>query len=113
MIAAVKEVGFKYFVIPVPPMGHFKYDPETRALSMSDEVEEVMNIINTIAKKCTAAGLECLYHNHNFEFEKKANGIVPMDYFIEHSDPKHLNFEIDLYWATKAGADLIAEVMVE
>ncbi|HMQ48584.1 MAG TPA: sugar phosphate isomerase/epimerase [Saprospiraceae bacterium] len=108
MIAADKEVGFKYFVIPIPPMGHFKYDGKTNTLSMSDEVETVSNIINTIAEKCTAAGLQCLYHNHNFEFEKNAKGIVPMDYFIEHSDPKHLNFEIDLYWATKAGADPVA-----
>ncbi len=108
MIAAVKEVGFQYFVIPVPPMGHFKFDPETRTLSMSEDVEEVMNIINTIAEKCHAAGVKCLYHNHDFEFEKNAKGIVPMDYFIENSNPEHLNFEIDLYWATKAGVDPIA-----
>ena len=30
LIADVKAVGFKYFVIPVPPMGMFKYDPETK-----------------------------------------------------------------------------------
>ncbi|PHN07238.1 sugar phosphate isomerase/epimerase family protein [Flavilitoribacter nigricans] len=108
MIAAVKEAGFKYFVIPVPPMGHFKFDPETRSLSMSEDLEEVMGIINTIAEKCTAAGLECLYHNHNFEFEENAKGIVPIDYFIENSDPEHLNFQMDLYWVTKAGADPIA-----
>lgn len=108
MIAAAKEAGFKYFVIPIPPMGHFKYDSETQALGMSEEVEEVMDIINTIAEKCTAAGLECLYHNHNMEFAENSKGIVPMDYFIENSDPEHLNFEMDLYWVTKAGADPIA-----
>lgn len=107
-IAAVKAAGFKYFVIPIPPMGHFKYDPQTGKLGMSEEVEEVMSIINTIAEKCTAAGLECLYHNHDFEFEENSKGVVPMDYFIENSDPEHLNFQIDLYWATKAGADPIA-----
>lgn len=105
MIAAAKEAGFRYFVIPIPPMGHFKYDPQTNTLGMSEEVEEIMKIINTIAKKCTAAGLECLYHNHNMEFEENSKGIVPMDYFIENSDPAHLNFELDLYWAKKAGAD--------
>jgi len=107
-IAAVKAAGFKYFVIPIPPMGHFKVDPATNALGMSEEIEEVMDIINTIAEKCTAAGLECLYHNHDFEFIANAEGIVPLDYFIENSDPKHLNFQLDLYWATKAGADPIA-----
>lgn len=107
MIAACKEAGFQYFVIPVPPMGHFKFDPETRSLNMSEDVEEVTNIINTIAEKCNASGIKCLYHNHNFEFEKNANGIVPMDYFIENTNPEHLNFEIDLYWATFAGIDPI------
>lgn len=105
MIAAAKEAGFKYFVIPIPPMGHFKYDPKTMKLGMSEEVEEIMDIINSIAKKCSAAGLECLYHNHNMEFEKNSKGIVPMDYFIENSDPAHLNFQLDLYWIKKAGAD--------
>ncbi|MEZ5042870.1 MAG: sugar phosphate isomerase/epimerase [Saprospiraceae bacterium] len=108
MIAAAKAVGFKYFVIPVPPMGHFKFNPETQTLSMSEELEVVTNIINTIAEKCAAVGLECLYHNHNFEFEKNSKGIIPMDYFIANTDPKNLNFQIDLYWATKAGADPMA-----
>lgn len=105
MIAAVKEAGFQYFVIPVPPMGHFKGGPQ---MSMSGDVEEVSNIINTIAEKCAAAGLKCLYHNHDFEFKKNAEGIVPIEYFIEHSDPEHLNFQMDLYWVTKAGADPVA-----
>lgn len=108
MIADVKAAGFKYFVIPVPPMGHFKFDPETRTLGMSEDLEEVMSIINTIAEKCSAAGLECLYHNHNFEFQENSNGVVPIEYFIENSNPEHLNFEMDLYWVTNAGADPVA-----
>lgn len=108
MIAAVKAVGFKYFVIPIPPMGHFKVDPKTRTLGMSEDLEAISQIINTIAEKCTAAGLECLYHNHDMEFKTNSKGIVPLDYFIENSDPQHLNFQIDLYWATKAGVDPLA-----
>ncbi|MCP9235738.1 sugar phosphate isomerase/epimerase [Lewinella sp. JB7] len=108
MIAAAKEAGFEYFVIPVPPMGHFTFDPATRTLGMSGSVAEVMDIINEIAAKCAAAGIKCLYHNHDFEFRENAEGIVPIDYFIEHSDPDHLNFQMDLYWVTRAGADPVA-----
>jgi len=107
-VADAKAVGFKYYVIPVPPMGHFGFDQEARKMTMSDEVEEIAEILNTIGEKCSAAGLEMLYHNHNFEFEENANGIVPMDYFIEHTDPEHVNFQLDLYWATNAGVDPIA-----
>ncbi|MEL6944683.1 MAG: sugar phosphate isomerase/epimerase, partial [Bacteroidota bacterium] len=79
-----------------------------RTISMSDDVEEVAKILNKIGKKCTKAGLEMLYHNHNFEFEKNGRGIIPMDYFIENTNPKHVKFQMDLYWATFAGVDPIA-----
>jgi sugar phosphate isomerase/epimerase len=107
-IAAVKAAGFKYFVIPVPPMGHFKYDPNSKSLSMTDDLELLAGILTTMGKKCKEAGLELLYHNHNFEFERNKNGIVPIEYFLENLDPAYVNFEIDLYWTVKAGADPVA-----
>jgi sugar phosphate isomerase/epimerase len=61
-----------------------------------------------MGKKCKEAGLQLLYHNHNFEFEKNKNGVVPIEYFLENLDPEYVNFEIDLYWAVKAGADPVA-----
>lgn len=103
--ADVKAAGFKYLVIPIPPMGHFSFNSETQRMGMTGDIEKIMNIISTIAEIATDKGLECLYHNHDFEFLEDENGIVPMDYFIENSDPKYLNFELDLYWATKAGVD--------
>jgi sugar phosphate isomerase/epimerase len=108
MIADVKAAGFKYFVIPIPPMGHFKYDAATRTLGMSDSIEFVLNVINTVGKKCKAAGIQLLYHNHDFEFKKNAKGIVPIEYFLTHTDPSEVNFQMDLYWVTKAGADPVA-----
>jgi sugar phosphate isomerase/epimerase len=107
-IADAKAAGFKYFVIPVPPMGHFKYDSETQSISMDDDVGAITEILNTMGKKVKAAGMELLYHNHNFEFQKNKNGIVPYDYFMEHTDPEYVNFQIDLYWALKGGADPVA-----
>ena len=104
-IADVKAAGFQYLVIPVPPMGAFQFDPATRTLSMNQSMEEVMANVNMIAERCAAAGLKCLYHNHDFEYKENADGIKPIEYFLEHSDPDQLNFQMDLYWVTKAGAD--------
>ncbi len=104
-IADVKAAGFEYLVIPVPPMGAFGVDPETRTMQMKKPMEEVMADINTIAARCAAAGLKCLYHNHDFEFRETAEGVVPIEYFLENSDPEQLNFQMDLFWVTKAGAD--------
>ena len=106
MIADVKAAGFTYFVVPIPPMGHFKVDEN--GLGMSEEVEEITDILNTIGEKCSAAGLVMLYHNHDMEFKENSKGIVPMDYFIENTNPEHVKFQLDLYWATKAGVDPIA-----
>ena len=108
MIADVKEAGFKYFVIPVPPMGLFKIDRETRTMGMTGGAANLAEIITTLGKKCEAVGLKLLYHNHDFEFKKDADGIVPIDYLLENTDPKYVNFQMDLYWVTKAGADPVA-----
>ena len=106
MIADVKAAGFKYFVIPVPPMGHFKV--QDGKMGMSNDLEFLTELLNTVGKKCKAAGLELLYHNHDFEFVKNENGIVPIEYFLENTDADTVNFEMDLYWVTKAGADPLA-----
>ena len=108
MIADVQAAGFKYFVIPVPPMGLFNFDRETRTMSMTGGAANLAEIVNTLGKKCHAAGLELLYHNHDFEFQEDSDGIVPIDYLLEHCDPKYVNFQMDLYWVTKAGADPVA-----
>jgi sugar phosphate isomerase/epimerase len=108
LIADVKAAGFKYFIAPVPPMGMFKFDPKTRKLGMEGSLEKLADILNTVAQKAHAAGLEFLYHNHDFEFQPNQDGIVPIDYLLEKLDPKYVNFQMDLYWVTKAGADPVA-----
>ena len=108
MIADVKAAGFKYFVIPVPPMGLFTYDSKTSSMGMKGSAENLANILNTIGEKCKKAGLQLLYHNHNLEFKKDDKGYVIYDYLLEHTNPDYVNFQMDLYWITKAGADPIS-----
>lgn len=105
MMADVKAAGFEYFVIPVPPMGMFESNMENKAMSMKGTAEELAKILDTLGEKANAAGLKLLYHNHDFEFKKNANGIVTIDYLLEHCNPELVNFQMDLYWVTKAGAD--------
>jgi sugar phosphate isomerase/epimerase len=104
MIADVKAAGFKYFVIPVPPMGLFKVDKKTQKMGMTDGAENLADILNTLGEKCTKAGLKLLYHNHDFEFKKDEDGIIPIVYLLENTNPNYVNFQMDLFWVTKAGA---------
>ena len=108
MIADVKAAGFKYFVIPSPPMNLFMSDTKVRDMHIAGDLERFVTLLNTIGEKCNKAGLQLLYHNHDFEFKKALNGEVVYDYVLEHTNPNLVNFEMDLYWVTKAGADPVA-----
>lgn len=108
MFADAKVAGFKYFVVPIPPMGLFKYDNATKTMSMTGGAENLAKILDEMGEKAHKAGLKLLYHNHDFEFKKDADDIVPIDYLLENCNPKYVNFQMDLFWVTKAGADPIA-----
>ncbi len=108
MMADVKAAGFQYFVVPVPPMGLFKYDAVKKAMGMTGGAKNLAEILDTLGEKANAAGLKLLYHNHDFEFLKDADGIVTIDYLLENCNPEFVNFQMDLFWVTKAGADPLA-----
>ncbi|MEY4048417.1 MAG: hypothetical protein RL284_1968 [Bacteroidota bacterium] len=105
-IADLKTAGFMYFVIPVPPMGLFGHDGGK--MTMKGGAKNLAEILDKLGEKCAAGGLQLLYHNHDFEFRKDAEDIVPIEYLLEHCNPKYVNFQMDLYWVTKAGADPVA-----
>ena len=107
LIADVKAAGISYFVIPVPPMGMFTFDPATQMLGMNGTADELVSIMNAIGEKCHQAGLKLLYHNHDFEFKPLADGTVIEEVLLEKCNPEWVNFQMDLYWVTKAEANAL------
>ena len=107
MIADVKAAGFTYFVVPVPPMGMFTYDRETMTMGMNGTAKDLLDILNVLGEKCHAAGLQLLYHNHDFELIRNENNVIILDYLLENTNPKYVNFQMDLFWVSKAGVDPI------
>ena len=107
-IADAVAAGFDFVVIPVPPMGMYTYDFETRSMGMKGSPEELVTFLNTVGKKAEKAGLELLYHNHDFEFKPNEEGVVLADYILENTDPRYVNFQLDLFWATYAETDIEA-----
>jgi len=61
--------------------------------------------IEPIARKLRDAGLRFAYHNHDFEFERSADGRIGLDVFFETADPALVEAEIDTYWVQYAGLD--------
>ena len=88
-----KLMGAKYIIKPGMPI------PTT--LAELDKWCKYYNEIGAIAKK---SNLKFGFHNHSREFEK-IEGSVMLDYMIEHTDPKLVCYELDVYWSMVAGVD--------
>lgn len=67
-------------------------------------LEKVADEFNAIGEKAKAAGLKFAYHNHNPEFTP-IEGQLPYDIFLSRTDPKLVQFEMDLYWIVNGGGD--------
>ncbi|MEK4064872.1 MULTISPECIES: sugar phosphate isomerase/epimerase family protein [unclassified Paenibacillus] len=49
-------------------------------------------------------GLQFVYHNHDFEFER-IDGVTGMEVLLQESDPEVFGFELDMYWVQAGGAN--------
>jgi len=91
-IAAHKAAGMSYIVTPYIGV------PATLA-----DLQTTCDYLNEVGKLCAAEGIKYGYHNHSHEF-RRVEGKVMYDYMIEHTDPKYVFFEMDVYWANVGGA---------
>ena len=69
--------------------------------------EGILRAVNELSdklKKLKDNGLQFIYHNHSFEFEK-FDGETMMDILFNQTDPEAFHFEIDTYWVQAGGAD--------
>lgn len=73
----------------------------------TDLWDQVVVQIRTIGQACQAAGIQLLYHNHDFEFTK-LNGRYALDLLYEAIPAPLLATEIDTCWVKVSGVDPIA-----
>lgn len=90
-----RAVGHRYLVLPW-------LEPEDR-VSIA-RYRELAAFFNEVGAACREAGLTFGYHNHDFELQA-IDGRVPLDVLLEETDPELVEFELDLFWITKGGAD--------
>ena len=93
LVADAKTVGQEYVTIP--------YLEDTYRKS-ADQYKTLAEKLNEAAKITKDAGLKLAYHNHDFEF-KDLGGQSGFDILLNKTDPKLVDFELDLFWAVKAG----------
>jgi sugar phosphate isomerase/epimerase len=90
-----RAIGHEWVVIPW-------LDPAVRR-TQEDWVRFAARL-DTLATAAQRAGLRLAYHNHDFELARTGDS-VPLDLLLARTDPKKVDFEMDVYWVTKAGAD--------
>ena len=71
------------------------------------DVQETARLLNAAAVDAAAHGITVGYHNHNQEFVNQIDGRFALEVFAELLDPSVI-LEVDLYWATAGGADVVA-----
>jgi sugar phosphate isomerase/epimerase len=69
-----------------------------------------VKLFEEIAKACKAKGIQLLYHNHDFEFQKMADGRYALDYIYDTIPADLLQTEVDTCWVKVAGEDPAAYV---
>jgi len=56
-------------------------------------------------EKIRDAGLKFMYHNHNMEFSKTADGTTVLDYIAAKYPASDMGITLDVYWVTAGGGD--------
>jgi sugar phosphate isomerase/epimerase len=79
--------------------------PSKRSMSL-DEAKRTAEVVNRIGDAAKRAGLQYVYHNHDFEFADQG-GSVGYDLLLRESDPDLVKFEIDCGWMIFAGRNPI------
>lgn len=74
------------------------------AMFTQEQVLKTAELCNKAAEKCRRQGMKFFYHNHFQEFVK-IDGKYALDLLAENTDPDLVQFELDLYWAYRAGID--------
>lgn len=111
IIADAKTLGLKYIVCSSPGV----VSPEKDKLPWDDRMAAVdladwkwnAELFNKFGKQVAEAGMTFGYHNHSAEF-RKFDGKTAFDHLYEMTDPRYTKMELDVGWATVAGADPVA-----
>ena len=94
------KIGCKYIAVPYLSD---EYRPGQPGFA------EVIRTITKFGKLCREAGIQLLYHNHDFEFVE-LSGMYGLDFLYAAVDADVLQTEIDTCWVNYSGVDPSAYV---
>ena len=77
--------------------------PHKKKLTAED-CGRAIESLNRVGESLAKAGLRCCYHTHGIEFGKSPDGTL-FDTLAKGTDPKFVNFEMDIFWIVYAYQD--------
>ncbi|HWV58277.1 MAG TPA: sugar phosphate isomerase/epimerase, partial [Longimicrobiales bacterium] len=95
VFAEAETLGQHYVIVPVVNA------PERTAEGFRNVAAE----LNRFGQEARARGLRIGYHNHDYEFAALDGNVTGFDILLGDTDPDLVDFELDLYWAIRAGHD--------
>jgi sugar phosphate isomerase/epimerase len=101
ILADNKVLGIKYFGSGATPIFPPIYSTEAEWVAYA-------KYLDALGERARKAGQTLMVHNHDVEFTTVFGGRTVYDILMANTDPRNVVFQLDLYWATFAGADPVA-----
>jgi len=92
--ADAAAIGMKYLICP--------WKGPQKDIDAFKKFAEEFNQKGEICKK---NGIRFAYHNHDYSFVNM-NGEMGQDVMMKNTDPKLVDFELDMYWVVAGGQDI-------
>ena len=71
-----------------------------------DAFKKFADEFNQKGEICKKNGIRFAYHNHDYSFVTM-NGEMGQDVMMKNTDPKLVDFELDMYWVVAGGQDIV------
>jgi sugar phosphate isomerase/epimerase len=91
------DIGCSYLVVP--------WVAEERR--NAESYRQLVDVLNKAGQVCANRGVTLAYHNHDFEFVHDDDTYL-LNILLDGTDASLVKFELDTFWAARAGVDPIA-----
>lgn len=68
-----------------------------------EDLKKGIAVFTEAGKQFADAGISLLYHPHGYEFRPYPGPGTMFDYLLENTDPRYVNFEMDVFWIRNPG----------
>jgi sugar phosphate isomerase/epimerase len=99
VIDNAKSFGSKYVMCA--------WIPHTEGQFTVDDVKKAIDVFTSAGKLMYENEIKLCYHPHGYEFRPYEGGTL-FDYMVKNTDPKYVNYEMDVFWVKHPGQDPVA-----